>query len=771
MNKKWWTFPVLFIVIAILVPAYAMAVQDTPPTIPTPPGVSNNTALLFLGNKNIAPVVYLDGTIPTGVAVDIVHALAKHVSQPIEIKAMDWSEAQALVARGDADALIQINPTEERKKIYDFSDPLLESHFSIFTRTEQMGITGLSSLRGLRVGVESGGLPQRLLETDPEVRITIVPNFTEGFRQLSEGSVDAVVVDYRIGSYVLAKNTIRNIKISGDPIESSRSTIAVKKGDTKLLNEINTALQIIREDGTYQKIIDKWQPTEVVFETKEQITNRIYYGIILALLILFLIVIVWSVTIKKELAGRKAAEEVVREQYSTLQGIINSATAIIFSVDRQYRYTSFNKGHAAAMKALYDADIELGHSKLEYITVSEDRDIARSSVDRALAGEQLVGEEYRGEELRLRKFFQISHSPIRSKGDIIGVAVIAQDITERKTAEDKLKESEEKFRVVFENANDAIILVAISPEGLPEKFIEVNETACRRMKYTRDEFLRLSVKDIDAPETWETIQEHMKNLMEKGHATFEGVHVTKDGERIPVEISAHTFHLRGQGLILAHVRDITERKKAEDQIRASLDEKVILLREIHHRVKNNLQIIISLLNLQSRYVDDEKTRQALRESQNRVRAMSHVHEKLYQSPDITRIDLDSYIRFLGESLFQFYGMKGKGITLSTRILDINVDISTAIPVGLIVNELVSNSLKHAFPDGKKGEISLAVKRQDHTLTILFKDTGIGIPSDFDWRNAESLGLRLVCSLVEQLDGTIELDRTTGTAFTIVVMEK
>ena len=124
------------------------------------------TTLLFLGNQNIAPVVYLDGTTPSGVAVDIVHAIAEHIPEPIEIRVMDWSKAQALVAQGDADALIQINPTEEREKIYDFSDTLLESQFSIFTRSDKMGISGPSSLRGLRVGVESGGLPQQVLEKD-----------------------------------------------------------------------------------------------------------------------------------------------------------------------------------------------------------------------------------------------------------------------------------------------------------------------------------------------------------------------------------------------------------------------------------------------------------------------------------------------------------------------------------------------------------------------------------------------------------------------------
>jgi PAS domain S-box-containing protein len=400
----------------------------------------SNDKLIFLGNKNVPPVIYLENDIPTGVAVDIVRALAKYIPQPVEIKAMDWQEAQSIVARGEADALIQINQTEERKKIYDFSDSLLESQFSIFVRTDRVGISGISSLHGLQVGVEAGGLPRQRLEKYPDILLTIIPDFLEGFKMLTNGSVDAVVVDYRVGSYIIAKNKLRNIKVTGEPIAFSYSAIAVKKGNRELLNGINNALHIIRNDGTYQKIINKWKPTEVVFETREQIKHRFYNAVIVVLLALFLIVAIWTVTLKKQLTKRKVAEVKLREQYSTLNGIINSANALIFSVDRQYRYTSFNKGHAATMKAIYGADVEHDHCILDYMTVPEDRQTAMNNLDRALAGEQIVEEGYSGEEIRARQYFRISHSPIKTEtGEVIGVAVLAQDITERKQAEVEIR--------------------------------------------------------------------------------------------------------------------------------------------------------------------------------------------------------------------------------------------------------------------------------------------------------------------------------------------
>ena len=217
--------------------------------------------------------------------------------------------------------------------------------------------------------------------------------------------------------------------------------------------------------------------------------------------------------------------------------------------------------------------------------------------------------------------------------------------------------------------------------------------------------------------------------------------------------------------------EIVQRLAAEKRLQASFDEKVTLLKEIHHRVKNNLQIITSLLNLQSRYIKDKPSLEVIRESQNRIKAMALVHEKLYRAEDISHISLSDYIRFLGTGLFQFYDARSRGIQFTLDIRDINVDIDAAIPLGLIMNELISNSLKYAFPEGRKGEIAISVKKEGHTLTVVYRDTGIGIPAELDWRDTQSLGLRLVNTLVDQLNGTVELDRSAGTAFTMVLHEK
>ncbi|MBP7652903.1 PAS domain S-box protein [Candidatus Dependentiae bacterium] len=534
-------------------------------TKPAPEAYSN-IKLLFLGNKNIAPIVYLDGDTPSGVVVDIIKAIAKHIPQPIEIKAMDWPEAQKLVLRGEADALIQINQTEERKKIYDFSDALLESQFSIFTGTNRMGISGLSSLRGLRVGVEAGGLPRQVLEKNPQILLTIIPNFLEGFKMLNASSIDAVVVDYRVGAFIIADNNIRNIKITGKPIAFSYSSIAVKKGNTKLLNAINNALRIIKSDGTYQQIINKWKPKEVVFQTREQITQKIFFVTIIILIIFFLIAAIWTVTLKRELTKRKVVEAALKEQYTTLQSITNSANALIFSVDKNYCYTSFNTSHAKVMNAIYGIEIETGHNILNYMKVTEDRDIAKRNIDRALAGEQLVDEAYSGEKIRSRKYFQVSHTPIKNEGEIIGVVVFAQDITSRKQSEDELRNAYEYTQQLIASAN--VMIIGLDSAGCIRIF---NKAAEEITGYTIEElsginwFEKIVPKDR-YPEVWITFQ----NYQDKTGAmpiTFENPILTKSGEERIISWQNSTFsNLNAKISTISFGMDITKRKQAEEAL-------------------------------------------------------------------------------------------------------------------------------------------------------------------------------------------------------------
>jgi two-component sensor histidine kinase len=287
--------------------------------------------------------------------------------------------------------------------------------------------------------------------------------------------------------------------------------------------------------------------------------------------------------------------------------------------------------------------------------------------------------------------------------------------------------------------------------------------------YSREELIGNKIAFIYSEDQLPKLEEALKASME-GDWIGELVGKRKNGELFPIAISSSLVKDDEGNVIalMASHEDISERKRAQEQIKASLNEKEVLLKEIHHRVKNNMQIITSLLNLQSRYVKDKHDLEIFMDSQNRVKSMALIHEELYQSEDLAGIDFADYVQKLASHLFSLYSVSTAVIKLSINIKDVLLDINTAIPCGLIINELVSNSLKYAFPDGQEGEIRIKLyASKDDTFSLIVHDNGIGLSEDLDFRDTESLGLQLVTSLVEQLEGTIELDRSEGTAFKIV----
>jgi two-component sensor histidine kinase len=213
--------------------------------------------------------------------------------------------------------------------------------------------------------------------------------------------------------------------------------------------------------------------------------------------------------------------------------------------------------------------------------------------------------------------------------------------------------------------------------------------------------------------------------------------------------------------------DISKRKQVEEQLKVSLKEKEVLLQEIHHRVKNNMMIITSLLLMQSRQIEDEHYREIFNISINRIKSMALIHEKLYRSEDMAKVDFNDYLKDMINTMFESYGLSSRKVALKTGVEGVTFGIDTAIPCGLIINELISNSLKHSFPEDMEGEIKVALRRNDKTeVKLTVSDNGVGMPEDMDFRNTDSLGLTLVIALIKQLKGEIELYREKGTEFVI-----
>jgi len=241
----------------------------------------------------------------------------------------------------------------------------------------------------------------------------------------------------------------------------------------------------------------------------------------------------------------------------------------------------------------------------------------------------------------------------------------------------------------------------------------------------------------------------------------------RDGSEFPAEASISKVDVGGRMMFTVILRDVTDRSAADQRIRASLREKEALLREIHHRVKNNLQVVSSLLGLQSRGVGDPLTRRMFEESQNRIHSMALLHESLYESADLSQVDFPAYIQQLAQHLLRSYGVAGDRIRLVTDLDDLRLTLDAAVPCGLIINELVSNSLKYAFPAERRGEIHLALKEiPGGQARLVVADDGIGLPAGIDIEKTRSLGLRLVRTLAQQLGAELAVQAAPGTTISL-----
>jgi PAS domain S-box-containing protein len=315
---------------------------------------------------------------------------------------------------------------------------------------------------------------------------------------------------------------------------------------------------------------------------------------------------------------------------------------------------------------------------------------------------------------------------------------------------------------ILDLADDAIISV-----DHDERILLFNQSAKRIFGYTSQELVGQHL-DILLPS--QPVALHRKHM--EGAVTFaesqreERINILarrKDGTEFTAEASISTVGVNGGSMFTVIMRDVTERLAADEKLQQALREKGALLKEIHHRVKNNLQVISSLLGLQFRDAKDESVREMFQDSQNRIRSMALLHEILYQSNTFARVNLPDYIRQIATHLFNSYGIGGDRIRLLTNLEKMSLNVDAAVPCGLIINELVSNSLKHAFPDGREGQVRIElVSPQSGMAQLVVADNGVGLQNGIDWATARSLGWRLVRSLAEQLGAEVEVKSGSGT---------
>jgi len=467
-----------------------------------------------------------------------------------------------------------------------------------------------------------------------------------------------------------------------------------------------------------------------------------------------------------DIGERKKMEDALRRSEQRYRSLIEDIHEIVFSTDEAGVVTYISPS-VEAMIGFRPVEV-VGRHFAEFVSPE---DLPRLQTEfRDLAEGRAEPSEYRvtskgGDTHWVRS----SSRPRYTDGRFVGITGIMTDVHARKVAEGRFHESQERLDLAVGGAD-----LGTWDWDIPTGRVTHNARWAEMLGFSPDELeshfstWEKLVHPDDKERVLQQLQDHIEGKTPLYEAELRlrakdgGWRWTLDRGKV-VRRDASGAPLRMSGTQL----DITERREAENMLRESLQEKELLLREIHHRVKNNLQVISSLFNLQTQTITDPKVVAALKESHNRVRSMALVHHMMYQASDFAAVDLVDYVHTLTRSLYRSHSVDPEAVLLSVDIANVRLGIDTAIPCGLIINELVSNALRHAYPDGRRGTLSVTlVHNSDGTHTLTVRDDGIGLPTDLIFPPVATLGLALVETLSRQLEGTLSIDRTGGTAISV-----
>ena len=451
-----------------------------------------------------------------------------------------------------------------------------------------------------------------------------------------------------------------------------------------------------------------------------------------------------------------------RSSVETFQNLFDSINDAVYIQDRDGYFLEVNSG-AVDMYG-YDQSFFIG-KKPKMLTAQGkvNVDEMRKRIQKAIAGE-VQSFEWWGKRKNGEVFPQ---EIVISSGSYFGddvVVTIARDISERYEAEEKLRKNEEMFRQLFLNSPIPIALM-----DKRQEIRQVNEAFSETFGYQTDEIKGLDIDQLIVPEEQKDEALELSNTIFDGDTVFHSAkRLAKDGSYLDVLIYGVPVIVNGKTVsIFGTYIDITERKQAEEKVKESLKEKEVLLAEIHHRVKNNLAVITGLLELQALNTSSEEAKDVLEISQMRVNSIALIHEKLYQNENLSEICLEQYLQELTDVILASMKSKETDVEVNLDIDPVELTINQAIPCGLILNEIITNSFKHAYPDKDKGEININLDRRGDDIYLSIIDDGIGIPEDLNLENPKSLGIKLIRTLSKQLSAEAEFsDGNPGTKFAL-----
>jgi PAS domain S-box-containing protein len=688
----------------------------------------------------------------------------------VKLQPMNWVDALAAMHAGHADVIDTLFKTPTRESVYDFSAPYASIEVPIFFHNSVSGIVNVDSLKGFAVGVKEGDACVDRLVAHGVNNLKLYPSYSAVLAAAKARDLRVFCMDQPPGVYLLQQMGLAKDYRQSEPISDGRFHRAVRKGDRAMLALVEQGFVRITP-AENKEIEEKWYGASVQTLRESAFMRNLRYGV-LSIFLLALVLLLWNMMLRRRvqektrvlsntLADLHQAQLVSEQSLKQLKAIACHVPGMVYQYLLRPDGTSCFPYASEAIRDIYRLGPEqVQHDASAVFALGHPDDVQSAMDSIAKSARDLTPWQH---EFRVRftdgseRWLYGDALPERQDDGAVLWHGLITDITERKLADDKLRQLSQ----AVEQAPIAIVIT-----DLNGNIVYANPSFTQVTGYAAQEVLGANPRILQSGLTAPQIFEELWQALLAGQVWQGELHNRKKNGQVFVEyaVIAPVFDKLGKAThYVALKQDITQRKQSEQLLQSSLQEKIALLHEVHHRVKNNLQVVASFLRLEAGRSAQEKTQAVLKDMQGRIYAMALLHETLYRAGNFAFIDLAGYLKQLATQAFRSQAVAGGAVQLVLDIAPAKVTLDQATPCGLLVNELLSNALKHGFPHGRSGVVRLqsCAAEQSALWRVTVQDSGVGLPADFDARCAQSLGLQLVSDLARQLGSELVLESVPG----------